>query len=96
MSIPQKHKYDLFREWADLRDAAKLDDVVIHDLRRTFGARIARTAGLHVASRLLRHKDIKVTESVYAPIDESTLRDALKNGGEVVQFPKAAAKRAEG
>lgn len=87
---PKKHKYDLFREWADLRETAKLDDVVIHDLRRTFGARIARTAGLHVASRLLRHKDIKVTESVYAPIDEGTLRDALKNGGEVVQFPSVA------
>lgn len=93
---PQKHKYDLFREWADLRKAAKVDGVVIHDLRRTFGARIARTAGLHVASRLLRHADIRVTESVYAPIDEGTLRDALQNGGEVVQFPKAAEKKASG
>ena len=76
-----KHKYDLFREWAQLCTEAKIEGAVIHDLRRTFGARIARTAGLHIASRLLRHKDIKVTESVYAPIDDKTLREALRTGG---------------
>lgn len=76
---PQKHKYDLFREWAELRDAAEISGVVIHDLRRTFGARIARTAGLHIAQKLLRHSDIKITESVYAPIDEASLREALKD-----------------
>jgi len=78
---PSKHKYDLFREWAQLCTQAKIGGAVIHDLRRTFGARIARIAGLHIASRLLRHKDIKVTEAVYAPIDEKTLREALRDGG---------------
>jgi len=87
---PQKHKYDLFREWAELRDAAKLEGVVIHDLRRTFGARIARTHGLHIAQKLLRHSDIKITESVYAPIDEATLREALQ--AEVVPFPDNTAQ----
>ena len=81
---PQKHKYDLHREWAELRAAAKIDGAVIHDLRSTFGARIARQAGLHVAQKLLRHRDITVTESVYAPIDEDTLREALKANDEVV------------
>ncbi len=28
-----------------------------------FGARIARTAGLHIAQKLLRHSDIRVTET---------------------------------
>ncbi len=87
---PSKHKYDLFREWAELRVAAKIDGAVIHDLRRTFGARIARTAGLHIAQKLLRHSDIKITESVYAPIDETTLRQALKEGG--VPFPETKAR----
>jgi integrase len=54
---------------------------VIHDLRRTFGARIARTAGLHVAQKLLRHRNITVTASVYAPIDEETLRNAIEAVG---------------
>jgi len=86
---PQKHKYDLHREWAELRAAAKIDGAVIHDLRRTFGSRIARQAGLHIAQKLLRHRDIKVTESVYAPIDETTLREALKTSGDVVPHPRA-------
>ncbi len=83
---PSKHKYDLFREWAELRKAAQIDGAVIHDLRRTFGARIARTAGLHIAQKLLRHSDIKITESVYAPIDEDSLRAALHNNGGVAPF----------
>ena len=33
---------------------AGIDDVRIHDIRRSFGLRIARTAGLHVASKLCR------------------------------------------
>jgi integrase len=84
---PQKHKYDLHREWVDLRQAAKIEGAVIHDLRRTFGARIARQAGLHIAQKLLRHSDITITESVYAPIDEKTLRAALQSNGKVVPFP---------
>jgi len=85
---PQKHKYDLYREWATLCEKARIEGAVIHDLRRTFGARIARTAGLHIAQKLLRHSDIKTTESVYAPIDETTLREALKT--DVVPLPDAA------
>jgi len=87
---PQKHKCDLFREWKTLRDEAVISGVVIHDLRRTFGARIARTAGLHIAQKLLRHSDIKITESVYAPIDESSLREALQ--ADVVPFPNHSAE----
>jgi len=90
---PKKHKYDLFREWAELREAAEIEGVVIHDLRRTFGARIARQAGLHIAQKLLRHSDITVTESVYAPIDEKTLREALTSNGEVVPFEPVASRR---
>jgi len=75
---PRKHKYDLFREWKILCEAAEITGAVIHDLRRTFGARIARTAGLHIAQKLLRHSDIKIAESVYAPIDEASLRKALE------------------
>jgi integrase len=87
---PRKHKYDLFREWAALREEAGIDGAVIHDLRRTFGARIARQAGQHIAQKLPRHSDITVTESVYAPIDEQTLRAALQSTGEVVPFPDSS------
>jgi integrase len=68
---------DLKRPWAKLQTAAKLEDVHIHDIRRTFGLHIARRAGIHVASRLLRHSDIRVTERHYAPLGLEDLRKAL-------------------
>jgi integrase len=83
---PQKHKYDLQREWVALCETAAIEGAIIHDLRRTFGERIARQAGLHIASKLLRHSDIKITAAVYAPIDESTLRAALLADNEAVPF----------
>ena len=55
------HKGDLHREWATLCKAAKIEGAVVHDLRRTFGKRIAEQAGLHVASKLLRHANVSTT-----------------------------------
>jgi len=68
---------DLKRPWAKLQTAAGIEDVHIHDLRRTFGLHIARRAGILVASRLLRHSDIRVTERHYAPLGLDDLRKAL-------------------
>jgi len=63
--------------------------VTIHDVRRTFGLHVTRTAGLHVASKLLRHSDIRVTQKVYAPLDLAELREAMgatqRRRGEVVE-----------
>ena len=78
-TMPHKHRQTLAPEWKKLCNKAKIKGAVIHDLRRTFGAKIARTAGLHVASRLLRHSDIRTTEAIYAPIDEEMLRAGLQN-----------------
>lgn len=67
---------DLKRPWNQIRTAAQLSDCNIHDLRRSFGLRVARAAGLHIASKLLRHSTVKVTESVYAPLGIDELRKA--------------------
>ncbi|HQR44587.1 MAG TPA: hypothetical protein PK598_01065 [Thermoanaerobaculia bacterium] len=69
-----------------------LADVHIHDLRRTFGLHVAKAAGLHVASKLLRHGDVRITERVYAPLGIETLRAAVEKRSEVLPFPKAATK----
>ena len=89
---PSKPRYDLKRPWERLKRNAELGDVHIHDIRRTFGLHIARTAGVHIASKLLRHSDVRVTERVYAPLDLEDLREHLervKSPAEVVQFPVA-------
>jgi len=73
-----KPRFNLRHVWAALRVAAKVLDVHLHDLRRTFGLAVARAAGLHVASKMLRHSDIRITEAVYAPLGVEVLREAAE------------------
>lgn len=73
---PEKPRYDIKNAWETVRKAAKIEDVRLHDIRRTYGLAVARTVGLHHASKLLRHSDIKVTESVYAPLGFDELAEA--------------------
>ena len=76
-SRPQRHRVDLDKPWREIRQAAEVPDAHIHDLRRTFGLAVARTAGLHVASKLLRHSTVTVTEQVYTPLGIDDLRAGL-------------------
>ena len=78
-SNPDRPRYDLKGPWDRLRTAAGLPtDVHIHDVRRSFGLRVARAAGLHVASKLLRHGDVRITAKVYAPLGLDELRKATE------------------
>jgi integrase len=54
--------------------AKLLEGVHVHDLRRTYGLRVARHAGILAASKLLRHSDARVTSRVYAPLGLDELR----------------------
>jgi len=85
---PKNPRSSLRWDWEDLKKAAELGDVGIHDLRRTFGLQVAKAAGLHVASRLLRHSDIRVTERHYAPLGLADLRAALETRKKVVPMRK--------
>lgn len=84
----QRPRADLKGPWERLRAAAELEDVRIHDLRRSFGLEIARKAGLHIASKLLRHSSVKVTEQVYAPLGIDELREAIERRADVLPFPE--------
>lgn len=75
---PEKQRTTLRKPWETVRDTADLEGVRIHDIRRTFGLHVAKAASLHVASRLLRHSDIRVTERVYAPLGLDDLRKGLE------------------
>ena len=78
---------DLKNPWERLRTEAELGDVRVHDIRRSFGLEVAKSAGLHVASKLLRHSSIKVTEQVYAPLGLEDLRAAVEKRADVLLFP---------
>jgi integrase len=71
-------RFDLQSTWRRVRDSAELESVRIHDLRRTYGLTVARLAGLHMASKLLRHSDVRVTERSYAPLGLEDLRTATE------------------
>ncbi len=74
---PEKHRCDLKKPWERIRKAAELGDATIHDLRRTFGKLVASASGLHMASALLRHSDVRITASTYAPMAEGEMRAAV-------------------
>ncbi len=78
---------DLKNAWERLRTEAELGDVRVHDIRRSFGLEVAKSAGLHVASKLLRHSSVKVTEQVYAPLGLDELRAAVEKRADVLPFP---------
>jgi len=80
--FPDRPRADLKKAWERIREAAGIPDVRIHDLRRTFGLKVAKTAGLHAASKLLRHTTVRETERVYAPLGIDDLREALKKAHE--------------
>jgi len=87
---PETQRRDLKRPWKNLQEATKLKDVTIHDLRRTFGLHVTKTAGLHMASKLLRHSDIRVTEKHYAPLSMDDMRVALGKRSKVVKRIKSS------
>ena len=73
--------------------AGFLAGVHVHDLRRTFGLAVAKSAGIHVASKLLRHGDVRITEKVYAPLSVEDLRPALEKRSELLPFSKKGGTR---
>jgi len=71
---------NLMRAFYNARDHAKIEDFTFHDLRHTFATRLAQAGiDLYMISKLLRHKDIKMTEqySHHCP-------DSLRSGVEVL------------
>jgi integrase len=80
--FPDRPRSDLKKAWERIREAAGVQDIRVHDLRRTFGLRVAKAAGLHAASKLLRHTTVRETERVYAPLGIDDLRSALMKAHE--------------
>lgn len=71
---PAQHRSDPLKEWRIICGKAKVEGVTIHDLRRTYGLEVAMTAGIHAASKLLRHSNIAVTSKIYAPFGVDLLK----------------------
>jgi len=72
------HRTHVRGPWAQICEAAGLEDVTIHDVRRTYGLAVAKKAGILAASRLLRHHNIQITAKVYAPLGIEDLRQVTE------------------
>lgn len=75
------HRADFRNEWEEARKAAKLEDVTLHDLRRTAGSFMAQAGvSLQVIGEILGHQSSDVTR-VYARLGEENEREALEELG---------------
>lgn len=69
----------LQKEWERIRKWAKIEDVRIHDLRRTFGSTAASNReSLIVIGKILGHADPKTTQ-IYAHLTDDPLRSAVED-----------------
>ncbi|MBK6598542.1 MAG: site-specific integrase [Proteobacteria bacterium] len=72
---PDEPRFNFAREWKEIRDASGLQDLRLHDLRRTHGAILVRAGvSLPLVAARLGHKDITTTQQHYAPLETEAQR----------------------
>jgi integrase len=79
-----KHLLDPKRSWAAIRKRAGLEDITIHDLRRSLAASMASSnANVALIKSALNHKDMKTTLNVYALTGKDAERKAREKAHEL-------------
>jgi integrase len=72
---------NIAKAWNRVRKAAGVEDVRLHDLRRTVGSWLAQAGNsLHLIGRVLNHSNVSTTQ-VYARFGEDHVRAALEQHG---------------
>jgi integrase len=73
-----QHLVNIDIPWRKIRKNAGLEDVRLHDLRRTVGSWLATSGNsLHVIAKILNHSDYTTTQKVYAHLAQNPLKQAL-------------------
>ena len=71
------HLVDIKKSWTTFRRKVGLEDVTIHDLRRSLGSGMAnQNINIALVKQALHHKDLKTTLNVYARTRQDAVRDA--------------------
>ena len=82
--IKGQHIVDVNHPWMDVRSVAGLDDVVLHDLRRTGASWLAQSGySAMVIRKILNHTDDSVT-GIYARLRPEAVRAAIEDYGRQV------------
>lgn len=75
------HLINIDKPWRRVRRVAGVEDVRLHDLRRTVGSWLAQSGNsLHLIGRVLNHSN-QSTTAVYARFGEDSVRAALEQHG---------------
>jgi integrase len=75
---PSKPRDDIKKPWLRIREAAKLPDVTLHDLRRTAGSLMAqRGVPIEHIGEVLGHSRNASVTRIYARLSNDNRRDAL-------------------
>jgi integrase len=82
--LPGKHLINISKAWNRIKKAADVEDVRIHDLRRTVGSWLAQDGrSLHLIGQVLNHSCASTTQ-IYARFGRSDVRDALEVHGQKI------------
>ena len=76
---PGKHLVNIEKTWRRVRKAADIEDVRLHDLRRTVGSWLAQAGhSLPLIGRVLNHTN-PATTAIYAHLGDDPAREALED-----------------
>ncbi|MFA6095926.1 MAG: site-specific integrase [Candidatus Paceibacterota bacterium] len=90
------HLVGIFKNWDRVRKKARLEDVRLHDLRRTVGSWLAQSGhSIHQIGKVLNQSNLSTTANVYAHLAENQTRDALDMHGRAIEtvLKKARSRR---
>jgi integrase len=88
---PGKPMLDVRKKWYRLLEEAELENLRIHDIRRSLGAMLLMSdTDLKTVSKILGHKDSAVTDKVYTPILQGHKRQALDRAFKSVAIDEAS------
>jgi integrase len=86
-----QHLVNISKPWLRVRKAAGVEDVRLHDLRRTVGSWLAQAGNdLHLIGKVLNHSNL-ATSAVYARFSQDVVHQALEEHGQ--RLMAAAGKR---
>ena len=81
---PGCHLVNIAKPWERIRLAAGLEDVRLHDLRRTVGSWLAQSGNsLHLIGKVLNHSN-QSTTAIYSRFGQDNVRDALEQHGQLL------------
>lgn len=84
------HLINIDKSWGVIRKKTGLNDVRIHDLRRTLGSMLVSSGvSVQIVQKLLNHRDLSTTSSVYAHLSNNPLKQAMEAHGEnIIDFTR--------